>query len=363
MEDITRYRDTIDKIDDQMAGLFEERMNVCRKIAEYKKEHGLSVWDEKREQDILQRNTKSIKSPELEEYYVNFMKDTLTISSRYQERLMAGMKVAYSGVEGAFAYIAAKAMFPEASLICKSSFSAAYNSVENGECDCVVLPLENSYAGEVSTVMDLTFSGGLFVNQVMDLPIKHNLLGIHGSHREDIRKVISHPMALSQCSEYISSHGFEIKNSGNTATASQKVMELNDVSVAAIASKETAGIMGLDVLDENIQDSGLNTTRFAAFSRYSNRRSTGGDDENFILVFTVKNEAGALAQTLNIMGAHGYNMRSLRSRPMRELMWNYYFFVEAEGNINTQNGKDMLQELSAICGGLKLVGSYRTFSA
>ena len=77
-----------------------------------------------------------------------------------------------------------------------------------------------------------------------------------------------------------------------------------------------------------------------------------------MLVFTVKNEAGALAKTIDIIGAHGFNMRNLRSRPMKELLWNYYFFVEADGDINTEKGKEMLKELSANCDRLKLVGAY-----
>ena len=103
-----------------------------------------------------------------------------------------------------------------------------------------------------------------------------------------------------------------------------------------------------------------NTTRFAAFSREKNRGAAGGrrDDENFILVFTVQNEAGSLAKALNIIGAHGFNMRNLRSRPMKELQWSYYFYLEAEGCINTENGSDMLRELSAVCAKLRMVGSY-----
>ncbi len=75
-------------------------------------------------------------------------------------------------------------------------------------------------------------------------------------------------------------------------------------------------------------------------------------------MFTVRNEAGSLASALNIIGAHGFNMRSLRSRPMKDLQWNYYFYIEAEGNVNTVNGKEMMQELSAVCAKLRLVGSY-----
>ena len=81
-------------------------------------------------------------------------------------------------------------------------------------------------------------------------------------------------------------------------------------------------------------------------------------NDNSIIVFTVKNEAGALAKTLNIIGSHGFNMRSLRSRPMKELIWNYYFYVELEGNINSQEGKDMLRALNIFCDKLKVVGIY-----
>ena len=362
MDDLQKWRDSISDIDREMAQLFEKRMEASAGIAGYKKEHGLSVKDKSREELLISKNRSYIKNSEIEEYYVDFLKGTIDISCRYQERLLSGMKAAYCGVEGAFAHIAAKTMFCEAELICKNDFYQAYRSVENGECDCAVLPLENSYAGEVGTVMDLAFSGDLFVNQVIELPIKHYLLGTPDSSAENIKTVISHPQALLQCSEYIERHGFAAKEYGNTALAARKVKEGNDPLTAAIASRETAEIMGLKILDENIQDSGINTTRFAAFSRNANRYkgSSGREDDNFIMVFTVRNEAGSLAQTLNIIGAHGYNMKSLRSRPMKELLWNYYFFIEAEGNINNTNGQDMLKELSAVCAGLKLVGSYHS---
>ena len=115
----------------------------------------------------------------------------------------------------------------------------------------------------------------------------------------------------------------------------------------------------LDILETNINESRNNTTRFAVFSRNLNtNKSKNKMGEHFILVFTVLNEAGALAKTLNIIGSHGFNMRTLRSRPMKELQWNYYFFVEADGDINSSDGKDMIVQLRTVCDRLKVVGSY-----
>ena len=208
--------------------------------------------------------------------------------------------------------------------------------------------------------MDLIFSGSLYVNQVVDLPVLHNLLAVENAELDGIRTVVSHPKALQQCADYIRRHGLETRAYSNTALAAKFVKESGDPTLAAIASDETALIFGLKLLDTGINDSKINSTRFAAFSRSQNRPVTSKkrEDENFILAFTVQNEAGALAQTLNIIGAHGFNMRNLRSRPMKDLQWSYFFYIEAEGNINTENGQDMLRELSAVCAKLRLVGTY-----
>lgn len=360
MNDLETSRNEISRIDAEMAKLFEQRMNACAAVAEYKKQHGLSVKDSAREHELIERNRALIGSADIESYYVQFLRKTIDLSCEYQSKLLEGMRVTYCGVEGAFAYMAAKRMFPGAELIAYSNFGDAYKAVERGEYDCVVLPLENSAAGEVGTVMDLIFSGDLYINQVIDLPIEHNLLGVESATLDGVKTVISHPQALDQCEEYIRSHGFETEAFSNTALAAQYVKAKNDPTLAAIASDETSEIFGLSVLDKVVNDIKTNTTRFAALSRAQNRpvAKSNRAEENFILVFTVKNEAGSLAQTLNIIGAHGFNMRNLRSRPMKDLQWNYFFYIEAEGNINNENGQDMLRELSAVCAKLKLVGTY-----
>ena len=360
MDDLQQIRQKITEIDQQMAGLFEARMKACEAVAAYKKERGLPIRDPDREAAMAERYRSFIGDETIESYYIPFLKNTIDLSCRYQSRLNAGLRVAYCGVEGAFAHIAARRMFPEAEPCSFKDFTDAYQAVVSGEYDCAVLPLENSYAGEVGTVMDLIFSGELYVNRVLDLPIRHNLLVNKGATLDSVKTVISHPQALQQCSTFLHNNGWTTQEYSNTAAAAKFVRDSGDLTVAAVASEETAELFGLEILRSDVQDVQTNHTRFAALSRVPNRAASGSvrDDENFILVFTVKNQAGALAQTLNIIGAHGFNMRSLRSRPMKDLQWNYYFYMEAEGNIHGVNGQDMLRELSAVCARLKLVGTF-----
>ncbi|MCR5108862.1 MAG: chorismate mutase [Lachnospiraceae bacterium] len=360
MSELEGARKKINEIDEKMAKLFEERMEVAKTIALYKKEHGLSVKDHAREEEMIKRNRNFIDNNAIEGYYVDFLRSVVDLSCAYQSKVMNGLSVSFSGAEGAFGYIASKTLFPDAELKAFPDFVQAYRSVEKGDTDCVVLPIENSFAGDVGTVMDLMFSGDLYINQVIDIDIVQNLLAVEGATTDSIKTVVSHPQALEQCAEFIMDNGYDEITYSNTALAAKYVKELNDKSIAAIASEDTAELYGLKVLQKDINTSKNNTTRFAAFSRSQNKPVITGkrDNEHFILVYTVRNEAGALAQTLNIIGAHGFNMRSLRSRPMKDLLWSYYFYVEAEGNINTPNGRDMIQELSAICAKLKLVGSY-----
>ena len=360
MNELQNARNEINRIDREMLKLFEERMAYSKKIADYKRDNALSVRDTEREKELVRKNRELVENKDVEGYYVDFLKNVIDLSCDYQSKLLNGIKIAYSGVEGAFSYIAAKKLFPEGELKAYSDFNEAYRAVENGEMDCVVLPIENSFAGDVGTVMDLMFSGTLYINQVTGVEVVQNLLAVPGATLNSIKTVVSHPQALDQCEDYIVNHGFDTLAYSNTALAAKYVKEKNDKTIAAIASAETADIFGLDLLEPNINTSNNNTTRFAVFSRSQNKPLVTGkhDNERFILVYTVQNEAGSLAQTLNIIGAHGFNMISLSSRPMKDLMWTYYFFVEAEGSINSQNGRDMLQELSALCAKLKLVGAY-----
>ena len=359
MDKLKEARKNIDAIDKEMAKLFEQRMEQAQVVAEYKKELGLPLLNETREKVVISENSSYIADDKIREYYVNFIKNAMDLSKDYQAYLNEGMKVAYSGIEGAFAHLASKRLFPYAKHVAYSSFAKAYEAVEKGECDVAVLPLENSYAGDVGAVMDLTFQGTLYINQILDYEIDQNLVAKPGAKLSDIKSVISHPQALNQCGDFISAHNLKAVEADNTARAARSVADSDDLTIAAIASRESAAIYGLEVVEKDINSKRNNTTRFGVFSRSLNKtRSLDKVGEHFILNFTCLNEAGSLAKTLNIIGSHGFNMRNLRSRPMKDLMWNYYFYVELDGSVHTLGGEDMLNELSAVCDRLKLVGVY-----
>jgi len=269
------------------------------------------------------------------------------------------LKIAYSGIEGAFAHIASGRIFPGQELQAFGDFRSAYEAVEKGECDYAVLPIENSYAGEVGQVTDLMFQGSLFINGVYTLNVQQNLLGIKGASLTTVRKVVSHPQALEQSADFIAAQGYAVEEAANTARAAKMVAELGDASVAAIASSDTAALYGLEILKSGVNGHQDNSTRFAILSKKEGEQiDTGSDNNTFILMFAVKNEAGALVKVLNKLGEFGYNMSVIHSRPLKGLAWSYYFYIEAEGEFGTEAYKQMISEMEYRCSKLKVLGRF-----
>ena len=361
MNELEASRREINAVDKQIASLFEERMRLVEKILAYKKEKGLPILDAEREKRVIESNAARVADPLLREYYVLFQQQLMALSRAYQGRLLEGMKVAYCGVPGAFAQIAAGRLFPESRQMAFADFASAYRACESGDCDAALLPIENSSAGDVGSVMDLAFTGSLYINMMAEMDITQNLLVLPGTALSDIRTVLSHPQALAQCTPYLREKGFGEQECASTADAAKTVAQSGDKRLAAVASLETARLYGLEVLERHINSSGANSTRFAVFSRVQGPMSpVPAPGEHFSIVFTVRNEAGALAKILNIIGSHGFNMSSLHSRPVEGPQWSHYFFAELEGGAGSEDGRDLLRQLEPVCARLKLVGSYKS---
>lgn len=356
MTDLKEARQIINEADKGMAELFKKRMDAVCLVAAYKKEHGLPIDDLAREEEMIARNSQLIEDENYRSYYVNFLRNNIELSKQLQHRLLDGMRVAYSGAPGAFANIVAERIFPDAKAVAYPDFKAAYNAALSGECDCAVLPIENSFNGDVSNVLDLAFFGSLYVNGIYEAEIIQNLLAVKGTTLDEVKTVISHPQALGQCAEFIEKHGFETIEAVNTAVAAKQVAQMDRHDVAAIGSAEAGEKFGLKKLAAHINESNTNTTRFAVFSRA--QRTASPSDNRFIMLFTVNNAAGSLGRAISVIGEHGFNLLALKSRPTKELVWDYYFYAEGEGNINSEQGKAMLEDLKGSCSNLKIVGSF-----
>ena len=356
MNRLQKARETINRVDGEMAKLFAERMQAVAEVAAVKQELGLPILDEKREAEVIRRNAALMEDEGLKAYYIQFLESNMAISRAYQSRLTEGMRVAYSGVNGAFAHIAVGRIFPDAKAVSYPDFLSAYDAVESGECDCAVLPMENSYAGDVTQVVDRAYEGRLFINGIYDLAIDQNLLALPDAKLEDIREVVSHPQALAQCAEYLKKKGWQTIPATNTAVAACRVAEEGRKDLAAVASAQTAALYGLKILEKKINQSRNNTTRFAVFSPVENRPN--GEDRHFIMFFTVKNEAGSLGKAVSVIGSYGFNLKALKSRPTKNANWEYYFYVEGEGSLHSPEGEAMLEELKETCSALKILGSY-----
>ncbi len=345
-------------VDREMAALFGKRLNAAREVARAQREMGIPAQEPVDPQSTIDENLPLVGDGELCSYYPLFLRNLMGLSAQAVHRVMDGIRVAYAGVPGAFAAIAAQKIYPDGCTVPYPDFRAAYQAVEEGECDCAVLPIENSYAGEVAQVMDLAYFGSLHINAVYEAQIHQCLLGTRDATVEGVREVTSHPQALSQCAEYIAAHGLLASEANNTALAARRVAEEGNPALAAIGSPEAAELYGLKILAANINESASNTTRFAVFTRVPHTAGAGENDSRFIMTFTVKNEAGALAKAISIIGECGFNMRALRSRPTKKLIWSNFFYLEGEGNLASDAGREMLRRLGELCSGLKVLGSY-----
>ena len=355
MTDLNKYREKINEVDKKMVDLFKERMELAKGVATFKKENNVPIFDASREEEVIRRNTELLNDDSLSKEYRSFIQSLMNVSKLYQRKVVYGKMIGYQGVEGAFSNIAATELFDGATFKAYQSFSDVLSAIESGEIEAGVLPIENSTNGEVGEVMDGLFKcHDLYINAYYDLKVDQNLVVIPGTRIEDIEHVYSHVQAIGQCSNFLKARKFEVHQYSNTAKAAEYVREMNSKSIAAIASKKTAELYGLEILAENINNTDSNTTRFAIVTK--NYTSNGN---KFGLFFTVDNVAGSLAKAVEIISSAGMNMTCLRSRAMRDLPWEYYFYAEIDGDVNNDKAKKMLEELKSVCSSVRLLGSYQ----
>lgn len=268
-------------------------------------------------------------------------------------------KITFQGALGAYSHIACTELFPKAQYIPSDTFEQAMELVDNGEADYAVIPVENSNAGRVSDVhfllpqTDLTIIGEHF------LRVEHQLLALPQAKLEDIEAAASHPQALAQCSEFLKKHQIKALSRIDTAKSCERIVEMQDKTRAAIASKLAAEIYGLNILASNIENDGNNTTRFLIMGK--NKQMPKDDGSRFVtsLVFKVKNIPAALYKTLGGFATNGVNITKLESYVIGGNFVSAQFYIEIEAHPESREFKLAYEELKFYSESIHFLGTYK----
>lgn len=374
--DLQEIREKLDRLDKQLLELFEERMELCGNVAEYKLENGKSVYDREREQEKL-KSLEELAEDEFEQQAVReLFSQIMTISRRYQYKVLSEngrtmesefkavksltrdqVKVVYQGVEGAYSHEAALQYFGEAAeLYHVFSWEDAMKDVEAGNADYAVVPIENSSAGAVTGNYDLLIKYHNYIVAEVFLTVNHALLGLPQAAEAGIQTVFSHPQALMQCSEYLNSNrSWKQISVENTAAAAKKILEDGDLTQAAVASEIAGNIYGLKVLRHSINHNKNNTTRFIVLSKNPVYRE---DAKKLSISFELPHKSGSLYNMLGHFIYNGVNMVMIESRPIAGRNWEYRFFVDLEGNLSDASIQNALKGISEEALNMRILGNY-----
>ena len=400
--DLKEIRNRIDKIDKKMVELIEERLHIVKEVALYKKQNNMKIFDGEREKEVIKKNLENVKDKELGKYIEIILRDIMDSSKEYQkfkigreEKYVNNLnfyekRIGYTGVPGSYAYevlsnllknnvrneknLNADKILGESisvdSIVEKSGIGAKilnFNShkelveaVHKGKVDMAILPIENSIVGEVRDSIDLINKKNIYIIGEVRHKIEHNLLGIKGSSIGKVETVYSHEQALIQCSEFLNSHPqWKREKMGNTALSGKYIFDMKDKKKACIANMKTKEMYNLEVLAENINNEKENYTRFFVIS---NEEMVVSGSEKVSIITSTKNEAGALTELLKILSKYGLNMVNLKSRPRVNKPWEYYFYIDFEGNMKEEGVRKALEEIREESTYLQILGNYRIYN-
>ena len=271
---------------------------------------------------------------------------------------MSKLKIAFQGEPGANSHIAIVEAYPDAEPMPCATFEDALSAISSGEADLGMIPIENSVAGRVADIHHLLPASGLFIIGEWFLPVRHQLMAVKGTKLEDIKSVESHVHALGQCRRVIREHGFVPVISGDTAGAAREVQEAGDPTQAAISPPMAAGIYGLDVLLDDVEDEEHNTTRFVVLSRdFIQPPATEGPVVTSF-VFNVRNLPAALYKALGGFATNGVNMTKLESYMVGGHFAATQFLAEVDGHPEDVGLKNALEELAFFTTDVKILGVY-----
>lgn len=374
--ELSEIRAKIDTVDDQLLQLFLERMTLAEDVAAYKNEHKLPIVNKQREREVLAKVTERSGDKERYAYHLfstlfelarsrqaELISAPTRVAAQIQSALAAGSDifpqtglVACQGVEGANSQVACDRLLPRGNIVYVKTFSAVVSAVESGFCKFGVLPIENSSNGSVRAVYELLQDHKLSIVRSTRLCIRHELLTLPGVKMEDITEIYSHQQAIGQCSKFLNSlNGVHVIPCDNTAVAAQMVAESGNRHAAAISSHPCTALYGLECINDQIQDSDNNYTRFICISKTP---AIYAGANRISLIVSTDNRPGALYEILSKLAALDINMTKLESCPVTGRNFEFIFFLEIEASVQDPSVLAMLQELERNCSGFQYLGSY-----
>ncbi|MCD6310957.1 MAG: prephenate dehydratase [Elusimicrobia bacterium] len=351
MKKIDLIRKKIDKVDGELVKTLLKRIELAGDIASYKKNRGEDIYRPEREEQILKKVTGKLS--ETNAAITEEVMRTVISSCR---NLQKTLSVAYLGPQATFTHSAAVKIFGSfCDFLPAVSIGDVFSAVETGRADYGVVPIENSTEGMVNHTMDMFAASPLKIINEEYLSISHCLVS-GGKNKNKIKKLYSHPSVFGQCRSYILrnmpfAEKIEVSSTAEAVKMAAKWPSLG----AALASKFTAEIYGMNILDEHIEDLSQNYTRFLVMGK-STPEASGKDKTSFL--FSLKDKPGILHDALTPFKKRRINLKKIESRPNKKKAWEYLFFVDCEGHISQKKIQNVVSELSKFCDSLKILGSY-----
>ncbi len=272
--------------------------------------------------------------------------------------MMDIVKIGFQGESGSYSEIAALRFFSsfKSSFIPFRSFQDLFDSVENSFIDAAIVPIENSIEGSVNETYDLLVEKHLFVTGEIYQRIRHCLI-VNKQQSLEPKTVFSHPQALAQCRNYIRKKSLEPIPSYDTAGSVKFIKEHSLGDASAIASKRAAEIYDMKIIEEGIEDKNNNFTRFLVISKIPNNQTNAADKTS--IIFSISHTPGSLFLILKEFATRNINLTKIESRPTKDIPWEYYFFVDFEGNPDDGVIKTSLLDIKKETLFFKILGSYK----
>lgn len=268
--------------------------------------------------------------------------------------------IAFQGEHGAYSEAAAFNHFgPEITTLPCRTFENVFTTVNDGKCTYGLLPFENSLAGSIHRNYDLMLRFDLSIVSEYHLRVNHCLLALPGVQIADLRRVHSHPQALAQCETSLTRLGVERVAESDTAGSARMIREKNDKTAGALASRRASEVYGLQVLAENMEDNPANYTRFLSLSKTQKpREAVEQGDYKTSVVFSLDNEPGALFKALGMFATREIDLTKIESRPLIGKPWEYLFYIDFAGQIESSSCARAMRHLEKIAPFLRVLGSY-----